>query len=116
MLELIPLLDVQKGSMVFTVQLARSQGFSVVILNCGELYWLPERKSSATYRTLTALSEQPIDETKNHIPGQKTAQEHVNYVFENLIKQKVPKETPIYILSSGYGALATMQYLSAYCM
>jgi len=101
--------------MVSTLQLARSHGFSVVILNCGELYWLPEKASPATYRTLIASSEGLIDEIKNQIPSQTTVQEHVHYVFENVIKPKVPKETPIYILSSGYGALATVQYLSGHC-
>ena len=39
-------------------------------------------------------------------PNHETPEKHVQYVFDEILAHRIPQETSMYILASGYGASA----------
>lgn len=68
----------------------------VVIANPGELYWWPGGKRGVTFADRVALPRESavhmppdFDPRINCIPGNRTEADHVSYIFEHILKNKI---------------------------
>ena len=54
-----------------------------------------------------------IDEVKNKIPENRDYEEHVNYIFEHVIKDKAAEDAKIDVVGLEWTGRAAIQYLAA---
>ncbi|KAK0716912.1 Arb2 domain-containing protein [Lasiosphaeria miniovina] len=117
---------INKGSVVDFVKGLKTQKSSaadasapgIIIANTGELFWWPEGHRGLTPRGRHAIPMASavhygryFDPSKNTIPGQPTAAEHVRYIFDKVIPALVPKNAKVDVIAVGDAADHAEQYL-----
>ncbi|KAK6522072.1 hypothetical protein TWF281_002641 [Arthrobotrys megalospora] len=111
--------SINHGSMINTIRTAKEEGFSLVILNCGQNVYSPELGRAVTYRSWKAATKPSphIDEVKNRVPGHENAQKHVESVLEEVKGRILDKEGQkkknkrVYFLTYGWGCWGLVKYL-----
>lgn len=110
---------INEGSMVNVVAAAREQGYSIIIANNGALRYDPELGTTVTHATWYARRKpwklggmlRDFDLSWNAVPGNMSAEEHVRFVFENVVKKLVPTKAKISIIAADMGATSIIEYL-----
>ncbi|KAF3941313.1 hypothetical protein ABW19_dt0202266 [Dactylella cylindrospora] len=109
---------INHGSMVSTVKTAKAAGYSVLILNCGQLIYSPELGRAATYQSWKCSTKKSpyIDEVINRVPGHENVERHVRTTLE-LVKGKLlggngKAGKKIHMLTYGWGCWGLMRYLN----
>lgn len=108
----------QFGSMVDTVRHANEDGYAVVILNPSQTIWDYEAKTPMNFLSWKAKDKKTaaLDPAKNSIPGNKTPENHVEYVFNNVLRPMVPKDAEIDVIAGGFSAYSIVKYLNSNCL
>lgn len=107
----------QFGSMINTVDFAFKNGYSVVILSPAETVWDPETRRAMTHLSWKAKDKKTatLDPIKNTIPCSETPEEHVEYVFNRILKDRAPKDVEIDVIACGFTAYAITKFLNENC-
>jgi hypothetical protein len=102
------------GSMVGTIKLAKEDGYAVVILNPGQIIWDHETKAPMNFLSWKAKDKTSaaLDPVKNVIPNNESPEEHVEYVFNNILRPMVPKDAEIDVVACGFAAYSIVKYLN----
>ncbi|KAI5310313.1 hypothetical protein KEM55_008610 [Ascosphaera atra] len=122
---------VNSGSAVDFVKEALSQGKGkgdkdedgpgLVIANLGQLVWHCRGERAVSLPTWDALPRKtavdpPLKMTaRNYVPGNETWQDHVDYVFENVLGKLLAKDAKIDIIGVAEGGHGALNYLSQNC-
>lgn len=90
---------------------------ALIIANPGQLTWYCQGQKAMTTKSFEAqprtfaCSEMPAQTWRNKIPGNTHYQEHINYVFENVLKPNLASKSRIDVLAVSEGGHATINYL-----
>ena len=93
----------------------------IVITNPGQLLWHRGGEQAISRTSWANLPRQTavdvpfrIDGIKNKIPGSRDYEEHVNYVFEHIVRDMCKKNARIDIIGMEWTGLAALRYLAAH--
>jgi hypothetical protein len=75
----------------------------------GDREWLNLQRASAVHEPFR------IDPVKNRVPENNNFSEHVQYIFENVLKTDVHADAKLDIIGLEYTGMAAMHYLSGHC-
>jgi hypothetical protein len=100
----------------------------LVVTNPGQLLWWRGGQEAVTFRTWGSLPRATavhgpmrIDEARNRVPGQRSATEHLRYVFEEVLGAggaggiAVAPDARIYVIAVADGAGDAVAYLNENC-
>lgn len=93
----------------------------LIIANPGQLIWHCVGERAMTMPTWNAVPKKhavdpPLKMTfRNKIPGNETWQDHITYVFEEVLAKMLAKDARIDIIGLAEGGMAAMRYLSEHC-
>lgn len=106
--------SINYGSMINTVDFALKNGYAVIILNPAENVWDPETKRAMNHLSWKAKDKKTptLDLLKNTIPCNETPEEHVEYVFNKILKDTVPKGAKIDVIACGFTAYVITKFLN----
>ncbi|KAF3917246.1 hypothetical protein AA313_de0200858 [Arthrobotrys entomopaga] len=98
--------------MISTIQSAKEENFSFVILNCGQNVYSPELGRAVRYSSWKAATKPSphIDEVLNRIPGHENVQSHVKNVLDDVKGRVLGKR--IYFLTYGWGTWGVIKYMN----
>lgn len=93
----------------------------LIIANPGQLIWHPD-----TCRAITVVSWEAMDRPHgpsamvpvgpyNLIPKNENQYQHIQYIFEEIIKPILGPETRVGIMCAAGGGLSTLEYLKSNC-
>lgn len=104
--------------MVDTVRRANEDGYAVVILNPAQIVWDYETKTPMNFLSWKAKDKKSatLDPVKNIIPENESPEEHVAYVFNNVLGPMVPKDAEIDVIAGGFAAYSIVKYLNSNCL
>lgn len=104
--------------MVSTVQRAKEDGYAVVILNPAQIVWDYETKTPMNFLSWKAKDKksEALDSVKNIIPENESPEEHVEYVFNNVLGPRVSKDAEIDVMACGFAAYSIVKYLNSNCL
>lgn len=104
--------------MVDTVKHANEDGYAVVILNPSQTVWDYEAKTAMNFLSWKAKDKKTaaLDPVKNIIPGNKTPEEHVEYVFNSVLRPMVREDAEIDVIAGGFAAYSIVKYLNSNCL
>ena len=107
---------INKGSMISVVRELRNQKATrksssapgIVLANTGQLYWWPEGKRALTLKarpriplpSIVHAGYKPRSEL-NSIPGQETGEQHIQYMFDHVVKSKTAGTSIIDVIAIG---------------
>ncbi|KAF2436687.1 hypothetical protein EJ08DRAFT_557421, partial [Tothia fuscella] len=112
------------GSCVGLTQQLKAQGDDepgLVILNPGQTFYSHKEMKAMTNSGWADKPRQspihPVDRehpVHNHVEGNRTATEHVSFVFENVIKKSdwISPEAELYLIGNEVGGEKVLQYLN----
>ncbi|KAI5801401.1 hypothetical protein DFH27DRAFT_610747 [Peziza echinospora] len=128
-----PTASIANGSMIFFVEKAVGEGYSVVVGNSGALMYMPEVGTTVTNWTWNARNkpwavggrDRKWDDSWNLVRGSEDPERHVGLVLERLLGEKgwcpevkvggeVEEEegrARVYVVAAGEGAAGLVQYL-----
>jgi hypothetical protein len=103
--------------MINTVDFAFKNGYAIVILSPAETVWDPETRRAMNHLSWKAKDKKTatLDRIKNTIPCNETPEEHVEYVFNRILKDRVPKDVEIDVIACGFTAYAITNFLNENC-
>ncbi|KAH0602229.1 uncharacterized protein H6S33_009897 [Morchella sextelata] len=106
--------SINVGSMINTVDFAFKNGYAIVILSPAETVWDPETRRAMNHLSWKAKDKKTatLDRIKNTIPCNETPEEHVEYVFNRILKDRVPKDVEIDVIACGFTAYAITNFLN----
>ncbi|KAJ5239605.1 hypothetical protein N7468_004224 [Penicillium chermesinum] len=90
---------------------------ALILANTGQLNWFCKGQRALSNRSLAAqprpfaISEQASGSWRNTIPGNANCQEHVKYVFENVVKPHLASTSRVDVIGVSEGGLAAIEYL-----
>lgn len=93
----------------------------LILTNPGQLVWHCAKERAISLPTWHALPrkyavEPPMKMTlRNRIPKNETWQDHITYVFEEVLGKLVPEDTKIDIIGLAEGGLGAVRYLAEHC-
>lgn len=104
--------------MIDTVINAKEDGYAVVILNPSQTVWDYEAKTAMNFLSWKAKDKktEALDPVKNSIPGNKTPEDHVEYVFNNVLHSMILKDAEIDVIAGGFSAYSIVKYLNSNCL
>lgn len=104
--------------MVDTVRHANEDGYAVVILNPSQTVWDYEAKTPMNFLSWKAKDKKTegLDPVKNSIPGNKSPEDHVEYVFNNVLRPMVSRDAEIDVIAGGFSAYSIVKYLNSNCL
>ncbi|KAL8820959.1 MAG: hypothetical protein Q9223_000913 [Gallowayella weberi] len=92
----------------------------VIVANTGQLLWYRGGQRAVTQTTWLALPRQwavsapmAVDEERNRVPGNRDPQEHVAYIFNEVIPAMCKKDVKIDVIGMGDGGPMVAEYLQA---
>ncbi|KAG9242038.1 Arb2 domain-containing protein [Calycina marina] len=92
---------------------------AIILANTGQLCWHRRGKRAVTQTTWNALPAKSavevglrFDEEKNAVPGNRTVQEHVDYIFNHVISSLLSAASTIDIIGVSAGAVAVSTFLN----
>lgn len=97
------------------------QAPGLILTNPGQLVWRCETERAISLPTWHALPRRYAVEPppkmgyRNKIPGNETWQDHITYVFEEVLGKIVPKNAKIDIVGLAEGGLGAIRYLAEHC-
>jgi hypothetical protein len=118
---------INKGSMVGFVKALQEQKSSssddsppgVVLANMGELWWWPDGPRGLTFQGRQGIpmsssvhTERVYAKGENTVPGNKNAEEHVRYIFEEVLPNMVSTSAKLDIIAIGASAEEVESYLN----
>lgn len=99
-------------------------GNALILANTGQLIWHCGSGRAVTQQTWLALPRssavagQPIMSYRNKIPSNADWQEHVEYIFENVLFRRLYSKRPaprIDVIGVAEGGLGAFKYLKTHC-
>jgi hypothetical protein len=117
---------IEKGSAIDFVKYILSQRTSpdnadspgIILANMGQLRWWRRGKKAVTQTTWFALPQKSaveapyrFDAKKNTIPGNRSTEEHVNYIFNHVIEELVDPKAKLDIVGVSDGAIQVSVFL-----
>jgi hypothetical protein len=94
---------------------------ALVIANTGQLLWHCASSRAVTQRTWEAADRpagpwgQATRSWRNKIPGNKDLNEHIQYVFENVIWPRLDKKSRVDVIGLSEGGQGALEYLQKRC-
>lgn len=94
----------------------------LILTNPGQLVWYCNGERAVSLPTWYALPRRyAVDppmkmNIQNKIPGNETWQDHITYVFEEVLAKQVSKTAKIDIIGLAEGGLGAIRYLAEHCM
>lgn len=103
--------------MIATVNRAYEDGYGVVILNPAQIVWDYETNTPISFLSWKAKDKKSgtLDPVKNIIPHNESPEEHVEYVFEHVLRDTIHKDTEIDVIACGFAAYSIVKYLNGHC-
>ena len=94
----------------------------VILANPGQLLWFRGGERAVTFREWQNLPRKSavhealrIDPVKNAVPGNRTYEEHVQYVFEHVVRGLAHPEAVFDVIGLEYTGRAVLKYLANNC-
>jgi hypothetical protein len=94
----------------------------IVIANPGQLLWYRGGGRAVTYSEWMSLSRPSavhdaleMDSSKNFIPSNRDYQEHVQYIFENVMRELVREHVKFELIGLESTGHAMIEYLASHC-
>lgn len=98
------------------------ESHGLVIANLGQLLWWRGGKSAISFATWNALPRKSavhgamrIDEVKNRVPGNENWDQHVQYIFNEVMEKMTDKDVQIDIVGLSDGGSTAMKFLNDNC-
>ncbi len=96
----------------------------LIFLNTGQLLYSHRFNEAMSHATWNALPRESIvhppvrkSSTHNTVPGNATPEEHVRFVFENIVSNPdyVAEDAQVYVIAISDGAQSLLEYLNGSC-
>lgn len=94
----------------------------VIIANLGQLLWWRKGKQAVSFVTWDALPRKTavhgsvrIDDVKNRVPGNENWRNHVEYIFNEVVKKMVKDDAKIDIIGLSDGGSEVLYFLNDNC-
>ncbi|QSZ32265.1 hypothetical protein DSL72_001839 [Monilinia vaccinii-corymbosi] len=117
---------INAGSAINMVKYIQDQGGcsteseppAIILANMGQLFWYRRGQKPVTLMTWAALPQSScvekttrLDPIKNTIPGNRDTDEHINYIFNHVIEELMPKTVKIDVIGVSEGAMGVSRFL-----
>ncbi|KAF7939259.1 uncharacterized protein EAE97_007339 [Botrytis byssoidea] len=91
---------------------------AIILANMGQLYWYRRGRKPVTLMTWSALPQSScvekttrLDAIKNTVPGNRNTDEHIDYIFNHVIEELMPKVAKIDVIGVSEGAMGVTRFL-----
>ncbi|APA15947.1 hypothetical protein SS1G_09155 [Sclerotinia sclerotiorum 1980 UF-70] len=91
---------------------------AIILANMGQIYWYRRGQKPVTLMTWSALPQSScvekttrLDAIKNTVPGNRTTDEHIDYIFNHVIEELMPKVAKIDVIGVSEGAMGVSRFL-----
>ncbi|KAJ8060768.1 hypothetical protein OCU04_011072 [Sclerotinia nivalis] len=91
---------------------------AIILANMGQIYWYRRGQKAVTLVTWSALPQSScvektvrLDAIKNTVPGNRTTDEHIDYIFNHVIEELMPKVAKIDVIGVSEGAMGVSRFL-----
>ncbi|KAF7935042.1 uncharacterized protein EAE98_003087 [Botrytis deweyae] len=91
---------------------------AIILANMGQIYWYRRGRKPVTLMTWSALPQSScvekttrLDAMKNTVPGNRNTDEHIDYIFNHVIEELMPKVTKIDVIGVSEGAMGVTRFL-----
>jgi hypothetical protein len=91
----------------------------IILANIGELFWWRRGKRAVTISSWHALPQKSaveppyrIDMVKNTIPGNRSTDEHVAYIFEHVVNELAGPKAKLDVIGVSEGAIKASRFLN----
>ncbi|KAF7893871.1 hypothetical protein EAF00_007385 [Botryotinia globosa] len=91
---------------------------AIILANMGQIYWYRRGRKPVTLMTWSALPQSScvekttrLDAIKNTVPGNRNTDEHIDYIFNHVIEELMPKVAKIDVIGVSEGAMGVTRFL-----
>ncbi|KAL7269254.1 hypothetical protein RUND412_008090 [Rhizina undulata] len=104
---------INKGSMIDTVKAVQEAGYHVILANPSQIIWDPETRRAMNFISWKAKDKKSphIHDTKNRVPGIEDPEAHLRYLWDKIVKEKVPEDAIIDVVAVGYSSYCILMLL-----